>query len=755
MKKSYLKYYSIIGLLCLFNVFTFQIGNLIQNKNLNRYAIIASDVGIISDGFNGSYWDDGNSQEPSITVDDFGNMHVVWSDWTSGIWGGGLPDTEIMYAFYIDGIGWSNATVISDGYNEYYWNNNYSNNPSIAVDTLGNVHVVWTDTTSGIWGDDSEIMYVNYTIGVRWSNVTIISDGYNNFFWNDGNSVNPSITIDNLGNIHVVWSDWTSGIWGTDNEIMYVNYTIGVGWSNVTIISDGYNNFFWNDDNSQDPSITVDTSGNIHVVWSDWTSGIWGTDNEIMYVNYTIGVGWSNVTVPSDGFNNYYWNNGSSAEPSITVDIFGNVHVVWNDDTFGIWGGGLLDLEIMYASYIEGIGWSNATVLSDGYNGSYWNDGTSLGPSITVDTSGIVYVIWSEGTDGIWGTDSEIMYVNYTIGVGWSNVTEISDDESRWNDGDSTNPYIAADTSGNIYMVWEDHTFGIWGFDQEIMNIYFSYSIIEEPPLIDSIFITIVFSILILISIAFLLFLERDSKRKIKNYLKKKILIDICNFSLNVSLISVQIYQIDNNTKRGIKEIADDPFIFLLPYFLLILAIIILLLISLSLVISLKEYKSYLKTTNKELVVHRKLKFEKIFENKNRQKIIQTILENPGIHFQELLRECFLQSGQLRWHLRVLIEFRIIRKKPIGQYNSYFSRIDNIESNNYSKILMKSKLRIEILELIEKNPGIIPSTIANNLDLKMTTLNYHINKLKNNNLIKTHKEGRNLRLYSVEDEIVI
>lgn len=65
-----------------------------------------------------------------------------------------------------------------------------------------------------------------------------------------------------------------------------------------------------------------------------------------MCANYTEGDGWSNAVVISDGAGGIYWNVGSSGNPSIVADL-NKVHVVWQDDTVGIWG---VDEEIMYTS---------------------------------------------------------------------------------------------------------------------------------------------------------------------------------------------------------------------------------------------------------------------------------------------------------------------------------------------------------------------------------------------------------------------
>ena len=122
-------------------------------------------------------------------------------------------------------VDFSNATVVSDGFNSSYWNDAGSYDPAIAVDISNSVHVVWHDLTDGVWGADEEIMYATYNTATGWSNITIISDGYNGSYWNDGQSNNPAIAVDSSNAVHVVWHDHTDGVWGADVEIMYATYT--------------------------------------------------------------------------------------------------------------------------------------------------------------------------------------------------------------------------------------------------------------------------------------------------------------------------------------------------------------------------------------------------------------------------------------------------------------------------------------------------------------------------------------------------
>ncbi|TXT60345.1 MAG: exported protein of unknown function [Promethearchaeota archaeon] len=462
------------------------INELESNKGGPAY----SNVTLVSDGYNGQYWNDGSSEDPSITVDSEGAIHAAWYDFSDNpsTWG---IDVEIMYSVYTEASGWTYPVVISDGYQGSYWNSGNSYNPSLVVDDQGTVHVVWEDYTNGQWGEDREIMYVKKNPTLGWTNITVISDGYSGSYWNTGVSQFPSVDLDEDGNLHVVWEDGTDGVWGEDTEIMYVKHEPGLGWSNVSIISDGYGGTYWNDDFSNKPAIAVDNNGDIHVAWDDYTDGPWGEDIEIMYVEYTSGAGWSNVSIISDGYGGTYWNDESSSEPTLDTDPAGNVHVAWVDDSNGPWKYNSSDNEIMYAKR-SSKGWSNISIVSDDYYGDYWNTGTAYVPSLLADSQGNIYVTWSDETDGPWRYDSlenEVMYTTYTQKTNWTHPIVISDGYkgSYWNTRYSADPNIAIDEDKGItYVAWDDDTYGPWnegGNDDEIMIVSVkSQSYVEKKP---------------------------------------------------------------------------------------------------------------------------------------------------------------------------------------------------------------------------------------------------------------------------------
>ncbi len=173
-------------------------------------------------------------------------------------------------------------------------------------------------------------------------------------------------------------------------------------------------------------------------------------------------------------------------------------------------------------------------------------------------------------------------------------------------------------------------------------------------------------------------------------------------------------------------------------------------LISALTLLTLKEFRSYIIRRKYIQNSNSYLSLTNIFENENRLSIINQILENPGIHHNELLRNCNLQKGQLRWHLDVLLKYHIIKKKKYGQFIIYFPITTSFDANEYlGNLITKSKTTLEILNIIKENPGINSSEIARILSLSRNTIKYHIDKLSKEKLVILTKKGREIELHPI------
>ena len=214
---------------------------------------------------------------------------------------------------------------------------------------------------------------------------------------------------------------------------------------------------------------------------------------------------------------------------------------------------------------------------------------------------------------------------------------------------------------------------------------------------------------------------------------------------LLVILLSFVNYQIYKSIIEDSFSLEDNAIKWA---FIAFISVLILGLISAFLSLTVKEYKMYFKGKDFTTIGHHILSYDDIFENENRKKIIGSILQEPGIHNNELLRQCNLQKGQLQWHLYVLMQYGIIKKEKVGQFSVFFPIKMARDPNQNSRLLIrKSKTSLKVLDLIEKNPGINSSAIALQLFLNRSTVKYHIDKLKKKDLVLFKHKGRKIELY--------
>ena len=213
-------------------------------------------------------------------------------------------------------------------------------------------------------------------------------------------------------------------------------------------------------------------------------------------------------------------------------------------------------------------------------------------------------------------------------------------------------------------------------------------------------------------------------------------------FSLASSISNLQADTEYFVTFFEVSEIFDNWFLMII---LIVGAIGI---ASLAILISKKDYFQYLKTRTIpiEKGAHR-LSLDDVLENENRNKIIDLILKEPGIHFNELLRKTEIAAGNLVWHLDILETYKVVGKKRIGNFIAYFPYYQKNPISNLDLQLSKSKLTLGILEMIEKEPGLWNSVITKHFKVDHKTIQYHVNKLKDLNLIQFRSEGRKKKIF--------
>ncbi|MFX0000615.1 MAG: hypothetical protein ACFE9Q_03485 [Candidatus Hodarchaeota archaeon] len=117
---------------------------------------------------------------------------------------------------------------------------------------------------------------------------------------------------------------------------------------------------------------------------------------------------------------------------------------------------------------------------------------------------------------------------------------------------------------------------------------------------------------------------------------------------------------------------------------------------------------------------------------------------NPDIHFSNLRKKALsgelISSGQLVWHLEMLLNFNYIKKIKVGNYSIFFP-IDMDEETASSIFLLRDRINNKIIHLLSEKNLIVKSEIYKEINEKRENVYYHINNLIDYQLITLSKES--------------
>ena len=329
-----------------------------------------------------------------ITCNGKGMVYVVY---TRDAW---TDTSEIYIKMSTDyGTTWLPEQRITDAINERTY-------PSVALDTLNRVHVVWMDMRDGVGWQ----VYCKRSTdgGLTWGNDIRIS-------LDDDYSQSPSVATDGANEVYVVWFD-SVDFW--DHDIYFRKSNDGgVNWGSEIRISTGQSVEDY-------PTIAYEPLDKIHIAWPDYR-------NDVQYdIYYRRSTDRGNTWGP---------------QTNLTPDTFGQVecsiaassshlHLAWCDAR----NSQPLepDVEVYYKnSTNSGSSWNADTRLTNTDIEPHW-------PNIAADAFGGAHIVYQGGT--------EIYYLSSVDnGAMWSDTVNISNDSAV-----SMHPFVATDSF--VHVVWSD-----------------------------------------------------------------------------------------------------------------------------------------------------------------------------------------------------------------------------------------------------------------------------------------------------------
>ena len=227
----------------------------------------------------------------------------------------------------------------------------------------------------------------------------------------------PSTAADSAGNI---WAVWHAGAAGSRD--VYVG--------KLTADADSFGSSAQLTNSTADqcnPAIAIGSDNKLYVVWQDNRGGTW----DVYISTSSDGAVWSAERPVIDANNN-------QVNPAVAVDNLSpnRAHVVWQDDRNG-------NQDIFIAA-------SSNAFLTSTISQITTNIADQTEPAVAVDSSNVVYVVWTDGRGG----SSDIYGASSGSGP-WTNVPVVN------NAGNQSSPAITAQSQGSIlHLLWVDDRSG-------------------------------------------------------------------------------------------------------------------------------------------------------------------------------------------------------------------------------------------------------------------------------------------------------
>ena len=139
------------------------------------------------------------------------------------------------------------------------------------------------------------------------------------------------------------------------------------------------------------------------------------------------------------------------------------------------------------------------------------------------------------------------------------------------------------------------------------------------------------------------------------------------------------------------------------------------------------------------LPLYARIKKHEVLDNKTRLAIHGLVVENPGMHYNEIIREFELTNGVAAYHLDVLEREGFVRSIRDGTLRRFYSSSTKVPASSRAT---PDQVRENILELVISNPGINQKTIVDELGIGRTLVGYHLKTLIDEGYIEAHKQGR-------------
>lgn len=135
-----------------------------------------------------------------------------------------------------------------------------------------------------------------------------------------------------------------------------------------------------------------------------------------------------------------------------------------------------------------------------------------------------------------------------------------------------------------------------------------------------------------------------------------------------------------------------------------------------------------------------------------RDAILDCVDQNPGIHFNELVRSISPATGQVQYHMRRLIDENEVDSVSLYGRTHYYPS-EYPEDDRGAVALLRRETARGIVVYVIENGESHPDEVADSLGIARSTLEWHLERLEEQGLVeKTRGSGNRVCVEAVDEE---
>ena len=147
--------------------------------------------------------------------------------------------------------------------------------------------------------------------------------------------------------------------------------------------------------------------------------------------------------------------------------------------------------------------------------------------------------------------------------------------------------------------------------------------------------------------------------------------------------------------------------------------------------------------------LYTRIQKEDVLDQFVRGEIYGYIKTNPGVHYNQIIRELDVKNGTLSYHLHMLEKTGMVKSRKEGlRYRVFYPTGVKFPKDERYRL---TELQMNIIKMIKENEGASQKEIARSLNVKHQTVSYNVKVLQQAGFIRLRKKGRTTSCYIIEE----